>query len=162
MKVSEVKKVKISDYKIAAFPDTLMTVALGSCVGIAVYDPVTKIGGLSHIMLPDSTSFKPPHKIEKFADLAISQMVKDIKAQTNAVSLVAKIAGGASMFQLANAGNGKGIGERNIKAVTAALKALNIPIVAEHTGSNIGRTMVVELEDFKVTIRNASRDISVL
>lgn len=160
--MSEVKKVKISDYKIATFPETLMTVALGSCVGIAIYDPVTKIGGLSHVMLPDSTVFKAPHKTEKFADLAIPQMVQEIKAKTNSAPLVAKIAGGASMFQLTNSGNGEGIGERNIKAVIATLNALNIPIVAEHTGSNIGRTMVVELEDFKVTIRNASRNISVL
>lgn len=159
--MSEVKKVKISDYKIASAPDSLLTIALGSCVGIAIYDPITKIGGLSHVMLPDSALFKPPHKTEKFADLAVPQMAAVIKQQTKATSLIAKIAGGASMFQLPSGSEGS-IGERNTKAVIAVLEKLNIPIVGQHTGSNIGRTMLVELEDFKVTIRNASRDISVL
>lgn len=160
--MTEVKKVKIADYKMATFPDSLMTVALGSCIGVAIYDPITKVGGLSHVMLPDSTLFKPPYKIEKFADLAIPQMVQEIKAATHGAPLVAKIAGGASMFQMTHAGTGESIGERNTKAVIRCLETLGIPLLGEHTGSNIGRTMVVDLERFEVTIRNASREICVL
>lgn len=160
--MSEEIKVRISDYKLATYPDTLITIALGSCVGIAIYDPITKIGGLSHVMLPDSTMFKPPYKIEKFADLALPQMVKEIRKQTKNHALVAKIAGGANMFQFSSQGEGETIGERNTKAVLESLNKLKIPLLGQHTGGNIGRTMIVDLDDFEVKVRNANRDISVL
>lgn len=160
--MSEELKVRISDYKVASYPDTLITIALGSCVGIAIYDPKTKVGGLSHIMLPDSSLFKPPYKAEKFADLAIPQMVAEIRKQTNTHTLVAKIAGGASMFQFSSQGEGESIGERNIKAVIESLNELKIPLLGQNTGGNIGRTMIVDLDEFKVKVRNANRDISVL
>ena len=160
--MSEELKVRISDYKVASYPDTLITIALGSCVGIAIYDPKTKVGGLSHIMLPDSSLFKPPYKAEKFADLAIPQMVAEIRKQTNTHALVAKIAGGASMFQFSSQGEGESIGERNIKAVIESLNELKIPLLGQNTGGNIGRTMIVDLDEFKVKVRNANRDISVL
>ncbi|MER2294904.1 MAG: chemotaxis protein CheD [Desemzia incerta] len=160
--MSEELKVRISDYKIATPPDSLITIALGSCVGIAVYDPKTKVGGLSHIMLPDSKLFKPPYKVEKFADLAIPQMVKEIKQLARTEKLVAKIAGGASMFQFSSQSDGESIGDRNIKAVIDCLNELNIPLLGQQTGGNTGRTMMVDLEEFKVTVRSANRVISVL
>jgi len=55
--MSEQIKVGISDYKIAQAPDVLVTIGLGSCIGIAIYEPKSRMGALSHIMLPDSTSF---------------------------------------------------------------------------------------------------------
>lgn len=94
-------KVGISDYKITTQPDKLITLGLGSCVGIAIYDKNTKIGGLSHIMLPDSNLFTRNIKIEKFADLAIPHMVREINSRTTR-HMVAKIAGGASMFNFAD------------------------------------------------------------
>ena len=155
-------KVGISDYKVARMPQTLMTIGLGSCVGIAIYDPKTKIGGLSHIMLPDSGSFKDASKIEKFADLAIPQMVEEIRKETNNQKLIAKIAGGASMFQT-SADDYKGsIGERNVAAVERSLKALNIPLLGTHTGGNMGRTMIVDLATFTVNVRMVNREMFVL
>ena len=71
-------KVSISDYKISGPPDKLITIGLGSCVGIAIYDKSSKVGGLSHIMLPDSSFFSRDLKPEKFADLAIDKMVSEI------------------------------------------------------------------------------------
>lgn len=155
-------KVGISDYKVARMPQTLMTIGLGSCVGIAIYDPKTKIGGLSHIMLPDSSSFKNATKIEKFADLAIPQMVSEIRKETKNQNLIAKIAGGASMFQTANDSYIGSIGERNVAAVERSLKLLNIPLLGTHTGGNIGRTMIVDLSTFTVKVRMVSREIIVL
>lgn len=155
-------KVGISDYKVARMPQTLMTIGLGSCVGIAIYDPKTKIGGLSHIMLPDSSSFKDATKIEKFADLAIPQMVSEIRKETKNQNLIAKIAGGASMFQTANDSYIGSIGERNVAAVEQSLKLLNIPLLGTHTGGNMGRTMIVDLSTFTVKVRMVSREIIVL
>ncbi|WP_313468955.1 chemotaxis protein CheD, partial [Carnobacterium sp.] len=132
------------------------------CVGVAIYDPKTKVGGLSHIMLPDSESFKTVNKIEKFADLAIPQMVSEIRNQTKNQQLIAKIAGGASMFQLSDAAYQGSIGERNVLAVEKSLKKLGIPLLANHTGGNMGRTMIVDLDTFTVKIRMVNREIIVL
>lgn len=155
-------KVSISDYKVSQSPNTLITIGLGSCVGIAIYDKYNKIGGLSHIMLPDSSCFNGDLKAEKFADLAIVKMVEEITGGKDNKSLVAKIAGGSSMFSFSeNKVNGN-IGDRNVQAVEEKLKELGIPILASHTGGKIGRTMIVNLENFIVNIRTANKEITVL
>ncbi len=154
-------KVGISDYKVAKSPYKLITLGLGSCVGIAIYDKINKVGGLSHIMLPDSTLFRREVKVEKFADLAIPQMVEEITKGSRNKNLIAKIAGGASMFSFTDETNGN-IGYRNVVAVEEKLKELGIPILGKHTGGNIGRTMIVDLQDFTVNIRMVNREIITL
>ena len=155
-------KVSISDYKISQSPDKLITIGLGSCVGIAIYDKSSKIGGLSHIMLPDSSFFSKDLKPEKFADLAIVKMVDEITGGKNTRNLVAKIAGGSSMFNFPDNKINGNIGDRNVQAVEDKLKELGIPILASHTGGKIGRTMIVNLEDFIVNIRTANKEVTVL
>ncbi|WP_027108643.1 chemotaxis protein CheD [Lacticigenium naphthae] len=155
-------KVVISDCKTGQAPQKLITVGLGSCVGIALYDAKSKVGGLSHIMLPDSSTFKDQTKWQKFADLAIPQLVADMKEKTGAIRIEAKIAGGASMFSFGGEEKGPKIGERNILAVKKSLAALNIPLKGEHTGGKMGRTMIVDLETFEVTIRMVNREIFIL
>lgn len=157
--MSNEKRIGIADYKVSDSPDKLITLGLGSCVGIAIYDSRTKRGGLSHIMLPDSKSFTKDIKVEKFADLAIPQMIKEI-SNGSSKKLVAKIAGGASMFSFSNTGNN--IGARNVEAVEEVLKSLKIPILASDTGGKIGRTMVVDLDDFSVSIKNGNKEIKSL
>lgn len=152
MSMSDRLKVGISDYKVSDSPDEIITLGLGSCVGIAIYDRTTKRGGLSHIMLPDSTAFKNNIKIPKFADLAIPEMAKEIKKGRRPTGLVAKIAGGASMFDFTDSINGN-IGQRNIEAVEKILKEMNIPILGKSVGGKVGRTMIVDLETFDVEVR---------
>lgn len=153
-------RIGISDYKVSDSPDRLITLGLGSCVGIAIYDSRSKRGGLSHIMLPDSSSFTKDIKVEKFADLAIPSMIKEITNGRASRGLVAKIAGGASMFSFSNSTNN--IGQRNVDAVKEILKELKIPIVSSDTGGKIGRTMVVDLDSFDVSIKNGSKEIKKL
>lgn len=159
--MSEQIKVGISDYKISHAPNQLLTLGLGSCVGVVLYDKKSKIGGLSHIMLPDSQMFsgRSQIKIEKFADLAIPQMVTELKEKEGVNRLVAKIAGGASMFKLENVKHSQNIGERNILAVEQVLKELKIPIVAKHVGGNMGRSLFVDLETLSVSVKMVNRDI---
>ena len=152
-------KVGISDYKISESPDKLVTLGLGSCVGIAIYDKERRVGGLSHIMLPDSTFFSGEKKPEKFADLAIPKMIDEITKGRNKKTLVAKIAGGASMFNFPDKKDSDSIGSRNVQAVLAKLNELGIPILSSHTGGNIGRTMIVNLDDFTISIRTANKEI---
>lgn len=155
-------KVSISDYKITEAPDKLITIGLGSCIGIAIYDKTSKKGGLSHIMLPDSSFFSKDLKPEKFADLAIDKMLNEMTGGKKTRGLVAKIAGGSSMFNFGENSINGNIGERNIQAVEKKLKELGIPILASHTGGKIGRTMVVDLEGFIVNIRMANKEVAVL
>lgn len=155
-------KVSISDYKVSESPNKLITLGLGSCVGIAIYDKNSKVGGLSHIMLPDSNFFSNNIKPEKFADLAIPLMVEEITKGKSNRSLVAKIAGGASMFNFPDKKDSDGIGSRNVEAVISVLKKLGIPILASETGGKIGRTMIVDLDNFDVSIRTANREIVTL
>ncbi|WP_062532610.1 chemotaxis protein CheD [Jeotgalibaca dankookensis] len=151
-------RVGIGEYKSSRDPQSLMTIALGSCVGIALYEPNTKVGGLSHIMLPDSTVFHGDKKIGKFADLAIPSLVTEMEALGAKGPLTAKIAGGASMFKGRKMEPHMQIGQRNLEAVREILAAMNIPIVAEHTGDHIGRSMKFDLYEFSVCIRTATRE----
>ncbi|MDF2612665.1 MAG: CheD [Clostridia bacterium] len=135
-------KVGMADLNVVKDPHILTTLGLGSCVGIALYDAVTKVGGLAHIMLPDSKQIKNNSNIAKFADTAIFKLIEDmvgIGARGN--RLVAKIAGGAHMFEFKNMDDMMRIGTRNVAAVTQILDELAIPIVASDTGSNYGRTI---------------------
>ena len=155
-------RVGISDYKTAQAPNKLITVGLGSCIGTVIYDERSKVGGLSHIMLPDSRFFvgRQEIKIAKFADLAIPEMVEEIKKKAlGRPQLKAKIVGGASMFDFGKNQPGQGIGERNIEAVERVLEELSIDIVAKHVGGNNGRTMLVDLTDFSTMVRTVNKDV---
>lgn len=136
-------KVGMADLKICKSPDVLTTIGLGSCIGIAIYDPTTKISGLAHIMLPDSTQIRNNTNIAKFADTGIQKLYDDmIKAGARRDKLVAKIAGGAKMFELSNSNaQSVNIGEKNALASKQKLKELGIPLLAEDTGLNFGRTV---------------------
>ena len=78
MSESGIIKVGMADLSIAKEPDILTTLGLGSCVGIALYDPSTKVGGLAHIMLPDSTQIKNNENKAKFADTAIKMLLQEM------------------------------------------------------------------------------------
>ena len=141
--MAEIIKVGMADLKTCKAPDGVITLGLGSCVGIALRDPVTGIGGLAHVMLPDSTAIhNGSSNIPKFADTGITQLVKEMVALGAVQSrLVAKLAGGATMFQFATKSDMMQIGQRNVEASKKKLAELNIPILAEDTGANYGRTV---------------------
>ena len=153
--MAEVIKVGMADLNICVSPDGITTLGLGSCVGIAIRDPVTKIGGLAHIMLPDSKSIRNNSNIPKFADTGIEELVRRIVAKgANRGRLVAKIAGGAQMFSF-QGGNSEAVrvGERNVEASKKKLAELKIPILAEDTGKNFGRTVIFYPETGDFVIR---------
>ena len=135
-------KVGMADLKLCKAPDAVTTLGLGSCVGIAIRDPITKIGGLAHIMLPDSTQFSGAVNIPKYADTGAKELVRLIvEAGGNRQRLVAKIAGGAAMFSFQAKTDVAAVGQRNVEAVKKVLAELKIKILAEDTGLNFGRTV---------------------
>ena len=147
-------KVGMADLNVCVSTDRITTLGLGSCVGIALRDPVTKIGGLAHIMLPDSTTIRNNSNIPKFADTGIEELVKQVTRKgANRSRLVAKIAGGAQMFGFNSNSEMVRVGERNVQATKKKLAELRIPILAEDTGKNFGRTVIFYPETGDFVIR---------
>ncbi|MHC6179270.1 chemotaxis protein CheD [Clostridium sp. JNZ X4-2] len=153
MEIKEIK-VGIADMNTASSPDKIITIGLGSCVGIALYDSRINIGGLAHIMLPDSTQFSSAKNPLKFADLAVPLLIEKLeKLGVNRRNLRAKIAGGASMFNFSDKSMIMDIGNRNGIAVKNILKKYSISILAEDLGGNKGRTMIFDTSDGGVKIK---------
>mgnify|MGYP002622957182 CR=1 FL=1 len=157
-------KVGMADLKICKAPDALTTIGLGSCVGIALYDPSTKITGLAHVMLPDSTAIRNNSNIAKFADTGIEKLYNDmIKAGANKIRLVAKIAGGAKMFEMPGAtSSGINVGERNAEASRAMLKKLGVKLIAEDCGLNYGRTVEIYSETGEYYIKAVGKPLKII
>ncbi|MEG0614678.1 MAG: chemotaxis protein CheD [Oscillospiraceae bacterium] len=156
--MSEIFTVGISDYKIALPPNNLITYALGSCVGICLYDRKTKISGLAHIMLPWSKDMRnSSENMNRYADTGITALLGEMRRKgANPSALVAKIAGGAQMFTANSAVFN--IGGRNVEAVKQVLATLHIPIIAEQTGDNFGRTLLFYSETGTMEIRSATKE----
>ena len=159
--MSELLVVGISDYKLARCPNVFVTYALGSCVGICLYDKLAKVGGLSHIMLPESSMFsKSEINRMKFADTAIVDLVRELtRLGADSRRLVAKIAGGAQMFEVQQGSMIGTIGERNTVSVKNTLYSLKIPVIAEDTGLNYGRTVYFDLDTGIMKVQSLSRSI---
>ena len=159
MDSSEIK-VGIADLNLVFDPGIIMTIGLGSCIGIALYDNKLKVAGLSHIMLPDSTQFKNVTNPMKFADSAIPILIDRMEKQgCKKQNIIAKIAGGASMFNFSDKSIISDIGKRNSEAVKKSLNEIGIPIVAEDTGGNKGRTMILESSNGKVILKIVGKGI---
>lgn len=149
--MSEHIRVKIADYAARKGDGLLITVGLGSCVGIALYDPFVKVAGLAHILLSDSTMFKNQTNPAKFADTAIPSLLtkmQQLGARPN--RLTAKIAGGSQLFTFEK--SLISVGEKNIRAVRDVLATLRIPILGEDVGGSVGRTMKFYVTDGRLVV----------
>jgi len=135
-------KVGMADLNCCHAPDAITTLGLGSCVGVVLYDPVSKVAGMVHVMLPDSTKIKNNENKAKFADTGIEEMLNIVLREgAQRQRIKSKIAGGAQMFAFNSDNDLLRVGQRNVDAVKAQLNKLRIPIVAEDTGKNYGRTI---------------------
>ncbi len=145
--------VRMGEMAASADPSiVLVSIGLGSCIGLALVDAAAGVGGLAHIMLPG------PGDVERrspstFADTGVPALLVAVRS-LGARHPVGVIVGGAQMFGAAGAGRMQ-VGNRNEEAVRAALKSAGIPIVAAQTGGGSGRTIRVHLADARVTARVA-------
>ncbi len=148
--------VGISDLKVSSNPaDSMITYALGSCIAVAVYDPVAKVGGLLHFMLPDSTldAGKAKDTPAMFADTGIPLLFKSCyKLGADKKRMVVKVAGGASILDESNFFR---IGQKNIMAMRKLFWNNNVLIDAEDTGKNFNRTVRIDVGTGKVTVKRA-------
>ncbi len=157
-------RVGMAEYKAAKSPATLITLGLGSCVGVVLYDSLTRVGGLAHVMLPDSNlSSKKDYNPGKFADTAIDALIQDMLGLgVDRSNIISKIAGGAQMFQIKSENSIMQIGKRNVEAVKAKLSQLRIKILAEDVEGNYGRTIEFFCETGELTIKTIGHGVRTL
>jgi chemotaxis protein CheD len=153
-------KVGMADLQASRHPCVLTTLGLGSCVGIALFDSVRKVAGLAHIMLPSSQQVTNNSNVAKFADTGIEKLVEDmVKLGANRASITAKLAGGAQMFSFSDASDIMRIGARNVASSKEKLNELKIPVIAEDTGGNYGRTIELNSGDGKLMIKTIGHGV---
>ena len=151
--MSDFIPVGMGELKIARHPSCLVVYGIGSCVILALYDERNKIGGFSHVMLPDSSGIdKEKLNPAKFADTAVPLLYNRMGEEGALKSkLIAKLVGGAEMFPPTEDFSNN-IGKENIEAVKKALQSLKIPIIAEDTGGSRGRSVEFDLESGMVKL----------
>ena len=133
----------IADMKMAQREGMLITYALGSCIGICLYDQKIRLGALIHIMLP--LNMEPGRKnVMKYADTGIRETLKMMESKGASRSrITAKIAGGAKMFEVSGGSLGN-IGQRNIDSVHMNLKKEGIHLLKEDVGGSVARTLLFD------------------
>lgn len=127
--------------------DTLVTHALGSCVGVTIYDPVATVGGMLHYMLPQSSidEKKAQSNPYMFADVGIPRFFREAyKRGAKKENMRVVIAGGAQVF---SRNDFFAIGKRNVVMARKMFWKNNVLIAAEHVGSNIARTLYLDMSN---------------
>ena len=150
---TNIHTIGIAGVKVVKTPQKIRTV-LGSCIGVAIYDRVAKIGRMAHVMLPCSILGKGDRG--KFADTAVDWLLEDVlNAGGEKKRLTAKITGGASMFGAQVDG---GIGSKNVKAVKERLSHHSIRLAAEDVGGTKGRKMLLDPGSGQVEVQVIGSD----
>ena len=156
-------RVKVADYAVRRGPVIITTIGLGSCVAIALYDRDTQVGALAHILLPTPSMSRETSNPAKFPETIVPIMLEEMRELgTRNACVSAKIIGGASMFGQLGNGSGINVGERNVLATREALAAAGVPIIAEDTGLDYGRSVYFHLTDGRLEVRSLRKGDRVL
>ena len=155
--------VGIADMKVAKGDQVLVTYALGSCVGICIYDEVMAVGGMLHAMLPDSKRVEMVTNPDRYVDTGLKKLINCLcKAGAAKNRLKAKMVGGAKMFEYHTSTWEPDIGTQNVMAARRILQSMGMPVLAEVTGGEIGRTIKFNPARGDVLIHTAKRKIQVI
>ena len=153
----------VSDYKVSNRKnETIITYALGSCLGIAIYDPVVRVGGLLHVMLP--LSKMDPEKAQKnpamFVDSGLSLLLKKMyRLGASKNKMIISVAGGASMKKSSRKDHFK-IGKRNYTSLRKLLWKNGFIIAGEDVGGGTSRTMALRIADGRITINKQPIEVN--
>ena len=155
--------VKVADWAAERGDGVLVTLGLGSCVAIMLHDAQTNAGAMAHVLLPSISLARDITNRAKFPETAVPLLIERLKGLgADPRRLVAKLAGGASMFgQLVTPGTIQ-MGERNLLASRSALRAAAIPILRESVGGERGRSVRFHVKDGRVEIRSVGADVAVI
>ncbi|MBU6145611.1 MAG: chemotaxis protein CheD [Paenibacillaceae bacterium] len=164
MKGAPVIMVGIAELRVAALGYRIRTSGLGSCIGLTLFDPIARIAGLVHVMLPtivDMVRASEPINRAKYADTGVPDLIEAMKKLgAKQARFEAKMAGGAQMFAVGkNQPERLRIGERNIEACKKVLREQHIRLIAEDTGGIYGRTIEIDAGTGRLMIRSVSHGI---
>jgi chemotaxis protein CheD len=152
--------VRVADWAAGRGDETIVTLGLGSCVAIMLYDPIAVVGAMAHILLPSRSLSRETSNLAKFPETAVPFLVEQLRALgADPRRLVAKLAGGASMFAQLMMPGAVQMGERNLVATRNALRAAAIPVVGEAVGGEAGRSVRFFVADGRVEIRSVGADV---
>ena len=155
--------VKVADWAADRGDGVLVTLGLGSCVAIMLHDPHSNAGAMAHVLLPSTSLARDTTNHAKFPETAVPFLVERLKRLgADPRSLVAKLAGGASMFSQLVAPGTIQMGERNVLAARSVLRAAGIRIVRESVGGDRGRSIRFHVKDGRVEIRSVGSDVQVI
>ena len=147
---------------VATEPDNLLVTTVGSCVAVCLYDSIKKTGGMAHILLPKSRNLEKQTHPNKFADIAVPELLSMmINKGSRKGNLKAKIAGGASMFPQIDR-KVLNIGEENIRSVKQSLSECGLVLLGEDVGGEKGRKIEFELPSGKLSIDRLNGEKMVL
>jgi len=142
---------------------TLTCIGLGSCVAFIVYDAMVKVGGMAHMVLPDSTGARAAPATAKFVDQAIPLVMEGVKALgAEPRRLKVVLAGGATMLRGAAFEGRINIGDRNADAAHTLLATRHLKIAAEDVGGTQGRTVRLRLGDGSIAVSLAGQPARLL
>jgi chemotaxis protein CheD len=149
--------VRVADLNVGDGEDVLVTVGLGSCVAIVLHDAGAGIGGLAHVLLPSPALSRDTDNAAKFPQTAVPRLLELMVARgASARRIVARIAGGASMFAALAPAGAIQMGERNIVATRQALNLNGVPLVGEAVGGDYGRTVRLFVRDGRVQVSSVA------
>jgi chemotaxis protein CheD len=155
--------VKVADWAVERGAAIIVTLGLGSCVAIMLHDAETCAGAMAHILLPSRSLARDSSNPAKFPETAVPFLVERLRGVgADPGRLVAKLAGGASMFAQLMTPGGVQMGERNIAAARNALRAASIPVLREAVGGEAGRSVRFHVADGHVEIRTVGGDAVVI
>ena len=151
---------KVADWAVENGEATIITLGLGSCVACVLHDPVAKVGGLAHILLPSQTLARDRTNPAKFPETAVPLLLTELKrlgATTEGIR--ARLVGGAAMFANLGSPGVAMMGERNVQATKDALKLARIPVVGEDTGAGYGRSVYFHLPSCRLEVRSVQHGV---
>lgn len=146
--------VRIAHLAVARWDGRLLTIGLGSCVAIALYDAQQRVAGLAHVLLPDPSVARDASNPARFATTAVPLLLKEMRAAGARGPFAGKLAGGAALFGNLLGSGGAQMGARNVAAARSTLAALHIPVVAEETGGAEGRSVSLDVASGAMTVRS--------
>jgi len=156
--------VRVADWAVDAGDAVLVTLGLGSCVAIALYDPVSRTGGLAHLLLPSPSVARDQSNPGRFPETALPLLLGRMAATgAERERITARLVGGASMFGSSGGTPGpRAMGERNVVSARQVLAAARVPVVGEDVLQNHGRSVYFFLDDGRVEVRTVARGTVVL
>jgi chemotaxis protein CheD len=155
--------VRIGEVRTGSAGSVLFSIGLGSCVAIALYDDVARIGGLAHAMLPQPRGRRGQQQPGRFASTAVPLLVELMEREgASSARLNARLAGGASMFRDLLDSEGLRLGPRNVQAAREALYAAGVQITGEDVLGTHGRSIFLHTADGLLTVTSVNHDDRIL